>query len=76
MTKRDHKTSVHGTNYVVHLPRSGDYRHFVWCGRQRAAVNSYPDGYVSPYAPEEEEQTCQACIKTRAFAGKIEPEEA
>lgn len=75
MTKRDHKTSVSGSNYVVHLPRPAPYTDYVWCGRIRSAVNSYPGDYVSPYAPEEEEQTCLACIKTRALAGKIEPEE-
>jgi len=61
MTPRAHKSSVAGTNYVI----------FVWCGRTRGAVNSYPDGYVSPDAPEAEEQTCQACITARDFAGKI-----
>ncbi len=75
MTPRAHKSSVAGTHYVVHLPRPG-YVIFVWCGRKRDAVNSYPDGYVSPDAPEEEEQTCLACVKARAFAGKVSPEPA
>ena len=75
MTPRVHKSSVTGTHYVVHLPRPG-YQIFVWCGRKRADVNSYPDGYVSPYPHEEEEQTCRACVKARDFAGKIEPKEA
>lgn len=69
MTKRDHKTSVTGADYVMHLPRPG-YPLLVWCGRTRAAVNSYPDGYVSPYAPEEEEQTCRACVKHRTVDTK------
>lgn len=76
LSARDHKTSVTGTNYVMHLPRPAPYTDYVWCGRQRSTVNSYPDSRVSPYAPEEEEQTCLACIKTRALAGKISPEEA
>jgi hypothetical protein len=75
MTQRDHKTRPSGADYVLHLPRPG-YQIFVWCGRKRADVNSYLDGYVSPYAPEEEEQTCRACVKARDFAGKIEPKEA
>jgi hypothetical protein len=72
MTPRAHKSSVSGTHYVMHLPRPG-YVIFVWCGRKRATVNSYADGYVSPYAPEEEEQTCLACIKARDFAGESLP---
>ncbi len=76
LTPRGHKSSVHGSNYLVHLPRPAPYQAFVWCGRPLAKVNSYPAGYVSLRAPEEEEQTCLACIKTRALAGKISPEEA
>ena len=69
MTPRTHKSSPTGADYVVHLPRPG-YQIFVWCGRKRADVNSYPDGYVSPRAPEEEEQTCRACIKRRDLEPK------
>jgi hypothetical protein len=75
MTKRDHKTRPSGADHIMHLPRLPGYAAYVWCGLPRAQVNSYPDDYVSPYAPEEEEQTCRNCIKTRSFATKIEPEE-
>ena len=38
MTTRDHKTSVHGTDYVLHLDRPG-YPNHVWCGRKRVDMN-------------------------------------
>jgi hypothetical protein len=68
------KTSVRGADYVMHIPRPG-YPNYVWCGRQRVAVNCYPEDYVSPYAPEEEEQTCKHCVESRAYSSMLEMEE-
>jgi hypothetical protein len=74
LSKRGHKTGVSRTDYILHLQRPSSEK--TWCGRLASKVNAYLSDYVSPYAPEEEEQTCRACVKARNRAGKIAAEKA
>lgn len=71
MATRDHKTSVRGTDYVLHLDRPG-YPNHVWCGRKRVDVNraDLKDGDAVGT-----EEHCRMCIRCMRFGAAIEPRE-